>query len=49
MTAIIAAVIVAAVTLAALLFAIQVELNLGRATQALVRRFMGFIVAPMSM
>ena len=48
-TAIVAAVIGAAVTLAALLLAIQVGSHLGQATQALVTRFMGLIVASMGM
>jgi multiple antibiotic resistance protein len=48
-TAIVAAVIGAAVTLAALLLAIQVGSRLGGGTQAVVTRFMGLIVASMGM
>jgi multiple antibiotic resistance protein len=48
-TAIVAAVIGAAVTFAALLVAIQVGSRLGRGTQAIVTRFMGLIVASMGM
>ena len=48
-TAIVAALVGAAVTLAALLLAIQVGSRLGRGTQAIVTRFMGLIVASMGM
>ena len=46
-TAIVAAVIGAAVTFVALLLAIQVGSRLGGGTQAIVTRFMGLIVASM--
>jgi len=48
-TAIVAAVIGAGVTFAALLFAIGVGSRLGRNSQAMVTRFMGLIVASMGM
>ena len=48
-TAIVAAVIGAAVTFAALLVAIQLGSRLGQGTQAIVTRFMGLIVASMGM
>ena len=48
-TAIVAAVIGAALTFAALLVTIQVVSRLGRGTQAIVTRFMGLIVASMGM
>ncbi len=48
-TAIVAAVIGAAVTFVALLLAIQVGSRLGGGTQAIVTRFMGLIVASMGM
>jgi len=48
-TAIVAAVIGAAVTFAALLLAIGLASRLGRNTQAIVTRFMGLIVASMGM
>jgi multiple antibiotic resistance protein len=48
-TAIIAAVIGAGVTLAALLLAIQLGSRLGDGTQAIVTRFMGLVVASMGM
>jgi multiple antibiotic resistance protein len=48
-TAIVAAVVGAAVTFAALHLAIQVGSRLGRGTQAIVTRFMGLIVASMGM
>ena len=48
-TAIVAAVVGAGVTFAALLLAIGVGSRLGRNTQAMVTRFMGLIVASMGM
>jgi MarC family membrane protein len=48
-TAIVAAVIGAGVTFAALLLAIALGSHLGRSTQAIVTRFMGLIVASMGM
>jgi multiple antibiotic resistance protein len=48
-TAIVAAVIGAAVTFGALLLAIQMGSRLGQGTQAIVTRFMGLIVASMGM
>jgi len=48
-TAIVASVIGAAVTFAALLLAIGAASHLGRSTQAMVTRFMGLIVAAMGM
>jgi len=48
-TAIVAAVIGAAVTFAVLLLVIQMGSHLGRGTQAIVTRFMGLIVASMGM
>jgi multiple antibiotic resistance protein len=48
-TAIVAAVVGAGITLATLLFAIGVGSHLGRRTQAIVTRFMGLIVASMGM
>ena len=48
-TAIVAAVVGAGVTWAALLFAIGVGSHLGRRSQAIVTRFMGLIVASMGM
>jgi len=48
-TAIVAAVVGAGVTLAALLLAIGVGTHLGQRTQAIVTRFMGLIVASMGM
>jgi multiple antibiotic resistance protein len=48
-TAIVAAVIGAGVTLAALLLAVQLGSRLGEGTQAIVTRFMGLIVASMGM
>ena len=48
-TAIVAAVVGAGITLAALLLAIGVGSHLGRRTQAIVTRFMGLIVASMGM
>jgi multiple antibiotic resistance protein len=48
-TAIVAAVIGAGVTLATLLLAVGVGSHLGRSTQAVVTRFMGLIVASMGM
>ena len=48
-TAIVASVTGAAVTLAALLLAVRLGPHLNRATQALVTRFMGLIVASMGM
>jgi|SRR5215471_4126196 len=48
-TAIVAAVIGAAVTFAVLLLAIGAESRLGRISQAMVTRFMGLIVASMGM
>src|SRR5215813_9396098 len=48
-TAIVASVIGAAVTFAALLLAIGAGSHLGRSTQAMVTRFMGLIVAAMGM
>jgi multiple antibiotic resistance protein len=49
LTAIVAAVIGAGVTLAALLLAVRVGPHLGRGPQAAVTRFMGLIVASMGM
>ena len=48
-TAIVAAVVGAGITLAALLLAIGVGTHLGQRTQAIVTRFMGLIVASMGM
>ena len=48
-TAIVAAVVGAGITLAALLLAIGVGSHFGRRTQAIVTRFMGLIVASMGM
>ena len=48
-TAIVAAVVGAGITLAVLLFIIRVGSHLGRRTQAIVTRFMGLIVASMGM
>jgi len=48
-TAIIAAVIGAGVTLVVLLLAIGIGTHFGRGTQAVVTRFMGLIVASMGM
>ncbi|MGB9365718.1 MAG: MarC family protein [Xanthobacteraceae bacterium] len=48
-TAIVASVIGAAVTLAALLLAVKLSSHLNRGTQAVVTRFMGLIVASMGM
>jgi len=48
-TAIVAAVVGAAVTFVALLLAIKAGSHLGRSTQAVVTRFMGLIVASMGM
>ena len=48
-TAIVAPVIGAAVTFAALLVAIQLGSRLGQGTQAIVTRFMGLVVASMGM
>jgi multiple antibiotic resistance protein len=48
-TAIVAAVIGATVTFAALLLAIQAGSHIGQGTQAIVTRFMGLIVAAMGM
>ena len=48
-TAIVAAVVGAAVTLAVLLLAVRAGAHLGRNTQAVVTRFMGLIVAAMGM
>jgi multiple antibiotic resistance protein len=48
-TAIIAAVIGAGVTFAALLFAVGMGSHVGRSTKAIVTRFMGLIVASMGM
>jgi small neutral amino acid transporter SnatA (MarC family) len=48
-TAIVAAVVGAGITLAVLLFIIRVGSHLGRRTQAIVSRFMGLIVASMGM
>jgi multiple antibiotic resistance protein len=49
LTAIVAAVIGAGVTLAALLLAVGMGAHIGRSTQAIVTRFMGLIVASMGM
>ena len=49
LTAIVAAVIGAGVTFAALLLAVGMESHVGRSTQAIVTRFMGLIVASMGM
>ena len=49
LTAIVAAVIGAVVTFAALLLAVGMESRVGRSTQAIVTRFMGLIVASMGM
>ena len=49
LTAIVAAVIGAGVTLAALLLAVGMGSHVGRSTQAIVTRFMGLIVASMGM
>ena len=49
MTAIIAAVVGAGVTFAALILAVRLGSRLGRGTQATVTRFMGLIVASMGM
>jgi multiple antibiotic resistance protein len=49
LTAIVAAVIGAAVTFAALLLAVGLGSHVGRRTQAIVTRFMGLIVASMGM
>jgi len=49
LTAIVAAVIGAGVTLAALLLAVGMGSHVGRGTQAIVTRFMGLIVASMGM
>ena len=48
-TAIVAAVVGAGVTLAVLLLAIAAGAHVGRGTQAIVTRFMGLIVASMGM
>jgi multiple antibiotic resistance protein len=49
LTAIVAAVVGAGVTLAALLLAVGMGSHIGRSTQAIVTRFMGLIVASMGM
>jgi multiple antibiotic resistance protein len=49
LTAIVAAVIGAGITFAALLLAVGMESHVGRSTQAIVTRFMGLIVASMGM
>jgi multiple antibiotic resistance protein len=49
LTAIVAAVIGAGVTLTALLLAVEMGSHVGRRTQAIVTRFMGLIVASMGM
>jgi multiple antibiotic resistance protein len=48
-TAIVASVIGAAITLAVLFLAVGMGSHLGRSTQAMVTRFMGLIVASMGM
>src|SRR5215475_8609939 len=48
-TAIVAAIVGASVTLAVLLLATEIGPHLGRGTQAVVTRFMGLIVASMGM